>query len=179
MAVEFYATWDGNTIRPEMGMDRDEATAIPLHKRVKVKVTQARSLPHHRALYGSLNEIIRQWPETYRPYQPANKDELIAWLKVMAGHKKVTYAKVTTPSEITALKEAYAVERANSNYVWLIERDGEYTIERPDSNNWERLDEIAFSRVFNSIADVLMRETGISLDGVIQYLKSKHEARAA
>jgi hypothetical protein len=179
MAVEFYAIWDGNTLRPEMGMDRDEATAIPLRKRVKVKVTQARSLPHHRALYGSLNEIIRQWPHTYRPYQPANKDELIAWLKVMAGHKIVTYVKANTPAEIRALKEAYDVERANSNYVWLIERDGEYTIERPDSNNWERLDEIEFSRVFNAIADVLMREVEISLDEIIQYLKSKNEARAA
>jgi hypothetical protein len=179
MAVEFYAIWDGNTLRPEMGMDRDEATAIPLRKRVKVKVTQARSLPHHRALYGSLNEIIRQWPDTYRPYQPSNKDELIAWLKVMAGHKMVTHLKISTPQEIKAMESAYKVERANSNYVWLFEHPDECTIERPDSNNWERLDEIEFSRVFTSIADVLMREVGISLDEIIQYLKSKHEAKAA
>jgi hypothetical protein len=176
MAVEFYALWDGNSIRPEMGIDREEATAIPVNKRVKVRVTQARSLPHHRALYGSRLEIIKQWPEDY-PYQPANENELIAWLKVMAGHRIATFVKVESPEQIKAMKAAYEIERKNSNYVWLIEKKGGVEIVRPDSVSFEALDEIEFSKVFNAISDVLAKHVGLSLDDIIQYLKDKNSEK--
>ena len=178
MAVEFYATWDGNTLHPEMGMDRAEAAVLPAGTRLKVKVTKTRSPAHHRALFGALREVFAQWPETAR-FQPSNEKELRAWLEVMAGHQIVTYADIETENDVKALKIAYAIERKNGNFVWMMKKDGRIAIVRPDSINWESLDQLEYAKVFNAIADVLARETGILLDDVIKYLKKQYQRKAA
>ena len=178
MAVEFYAIWDGNNLRPEMGMDREEAAALPRGTRLKVKVTKTRSPAHHRALFAALREVFHQWPESHQ-FQPSNEKELRAWLEVRAGHQVITFADVNTQDEVEALKIAYSIERKHGNYVWMMKKDGRIAIVRPDSINWETLDQIEYAKVFNDIADVLARETGILLKDVIQSLKDRQKAIAA
>jgi hypothetical protein len=179
MAAEFYAIWDGNTLRPEMGMDRDEAAALPIGKRLKIRATMTRSPAHHRALFGALEQIRKhQWPANH-DYQPGSKEEFRAWVTVKAKYRSATFVDISSQAELEALKVVYKIERRNGNFVWMMKIDGKIAIVRPASIDWDTLDQIDFAPVFNAIADVIMNEAGISIDDVIEYLRTKDRRQAA
>ncbi len=125
-----------------------------------------RSIRSHRWIFAFIGQVFRDWPDTFKEFQPSDKEELRAWLLCKSGHRVVIGAPLERnksgflqfkPNDLKVF-----AGQMRGQYWWPVELpNGTVAIVSPKSMSFDNLDAEEFKFVVDRVLDVIQQCTGI------------------
>lgn len=140
--------------------------AFPENVVLRVKITQPRSMPHHKFFFAFLNEVFQNWPEDH-PFRPNDEEHLRAWLTVKAGWlEMMEYVVPTTAEAHRAIKIAKAIiyKFSGGRPIWFKLIGSQIYAAWPKSIKFEKMDEEEFKRFTTAIFTLIYAETSMDVE---------------
>jgi hypothetical protein len=139
---------------------------------LRVSVRKPRRKKHHRLYFGVINVAFDNWPERH-PFQPDDTEHLRAWLQCQALHCD-TYGEplrndghdIERMLEFT--QRAMQKIKAAGGHGFFAEHNGAIVLFTPKSVAYDKLDEAEFRKVSQPVFDVIERETGMTVEALLE-----------
>ena len=131
------------------------------------KPGKPRSYAQHKRFFALLKEVLHHWPEKH-DWQFANRHELRAWLTVKAGWRELksqTPIVGAKPELVRSIVEG-ALRAVRSFAIPFVVGDC-LQIWAPKSINYKTLSHQDACRLFDEVAIVIERETGLRAEQLL------------
>lgn len=131
--------------------------------------TKKRSSPDHRRLFALIAAAFSQWPEGHS-FQPANSEDLRAWLICKAGPDWREATPILLGEDADAATRAMfrmgieAAVRAAHGKAFVIPFGVGVAVVTPKSMSFSKMSQSEFSRLRDAISDVIEAELGCKID---------------
>lgn len=169
MAIELFLSNHGDSLVPVNDEGYVALSKYPKDTVLRVKLTQARSLPHHRFFFAFMREAFDNWPDDHR-VQPPNEDWLRQWLMVRAGIKEtaaLAFESGTSPDPMGLVRMLKAITgTVTKRPIWFSIDTSEGTIEAmwAKSVAFDKMDEAEFKETTSKVFKTIFDEVGIDCD---------------
>lgn len=148
---------------------------------LRVKVSQARMLPHHKFFFAFLDEAFEHWPALHA-FKPRDADyHLRAWLLVKAGFSEGVDLRPRTVQEAHATVQALKLvvrglvgDRPFWSKITTDHEGGLIEVRWPMSIAFHNMDEEEFRRVTPVVFAVIYAEAGIDVDDYYRKWQEKN-----
>lgn len=146
---------------------------------LRVKITQTRSLPHHRFFHAFIGEAFSEWPEGHK-IQPSDTEYLRAWCLVKANIKEivtVNLGELGIRNPMAAIASLKLISRSlTSKPVWfnIDTHLGIVEMQWAKSIAFDKMDEAEFRETTARVFDVIYQETGIDVDDYYHNWQEKY-----
>lgn len=146
---------------------------------LKVAVRKPRRKKHHRLYFAAIRVAFDNWPEMH-DFQPKDHEELRAWLQCKSGHRN-TYGETLRNDGHDAhrmvefTQKAMAMIRAAGGYGFFAEHNGSIVLLTPKSVAYDKLDEAQFSEVSGPVFDAIERETGMTVEALMDAANASND----
>jgi hypothetical protein len=131
--------------------------------------TKKRSRPDHARLFALIHAAYQQWPEA-SSFQPANSEDLRAWLICKAGPEfRRSTPILLDPDADEATKEVFRIGiqeaiKAATGKAFVIPFGSGVAVVAPVSMSFSRMDQRTFSRLRDAITDIIEAELGCKVE---------------
>jgi hypothetical protein len=158
----------GRSLVPTNAEGEAALESYPSGAVVRAKLTQERSLPHHKFFFAFLREVFENWPKTYK-IQPPDEDWLRSWLLVMAGvkHSWSIAWDVLGPNPLIVIQILKPMLRqiTSKPIFWSVNpKEGMVEADWAKSIAFHKMEEDEFKETTTRIFDVIYAEVGMDVE---------------
>ncbi len=179
MAKEIFLINRGDALIPNSEDAEEALRSYPFGVQLRVKVTQTRSLPHHRFYWAFLAHVFPHWPEHHK-HPLRDEDHLHAWLAVYVDWCEEFTSELMPDLKTAGLAAtmviAFVKKISGDKPFWLRIDGNKVTARWPKSIAFSRMDEEEFKRFTTRVFTAIYEKVGIDIDEYYEKWQDSHGA---
>lgn len=177
MPVSLQMRREGLTLVPLREPDQKLLAKLPENYPLNVKANKPRSRKAHNLYFAAIAEACEHWPEGHAPFEgrdvenpvtKADDDLLRAWLQTKAGFCEcITFPVEASESTARLIHKIHADDKFCFLDAREVKGEVKLCVFIPDSIEYEKLDEVAFTPVRKAVFDLIEQIVGIPADKLV------------